>query len=127
MMEVDIALSKQFIMEVMKRCWQDHDGSHCHAHCSEAIECTPETCPVEIEDDEDWDWEREHFGSRHHHEWGPENVSLIDIKYLGEATGSTYDCSHTVELCYTTGSKCHKWHALYGVNEETGLISIWMN
>jgi len=139
-------LSRQFVLKVMMKCAEEHDMMHCrdlgiggtqngNNHCDNAILCTIENCnESEWYEDEDELMEAWAFvhspGGSYHHRITVEMVQLLEVIDLRQYTDYTdekyFGATHTIEMTYTEGTQ-HDWHALYGVNEEEDLISIWMD
>lgn len=144
-------LSRAFVLKVMAKCAEDHDKFHCRDvgiggssnndnHCPNAELCTIENCNesefIEDEDELIEAWAFVHSpGGSYHHRVTVEMVSIhevIDLKKYSDWTDPAspdhvyFGAEHTIEMCYTNGTQ-HEWRALYGVREETDLISIWMD
>lgn len=152
MTEPDLyGLSKQFVLKVMAKCAEDHDKFHCrdhgiggthngNNHCENAVLCTLENCNesewIEDEDELIEAWAFVHSpGGSYHHPVSLEMIELIEVIPLTKYPDWTppdspdhayFGSTHTIEMSYTKGTR-HEWRALYGVNEETDHISIWMD
>lgn len=131
--EIDLrGLTKPFILEVMKKCLEDHDNMHCYDRCEDAVVCTPDDCPEPewLEGDvkdllryEDKCFVH-HSGGDRRHVLGPENIAVLEVVQLAE---TTFKSTHTVLLKYLNGHPVHDWRAVYGVNEDERRIELWMD